>query len=281
MTVIKGLEETEVELLDITVDPFKKLWDFYKIIWYKTDKPYDEKSEEQRQICFDILNFKTLPTPQETIGITFRIRNISKVGLARITRARVGWTFNSVSQAPQKTSQKIMVPLNLMQSKYKNEIEELLAKSEELYNKLYAEEMPPQDIRYISPMGQVGDLNCHVNFLALRQYASRRMCNGLEDELNYIGRLIVREIRNRIVAGTLHKNWEYLLEKIDCTCNGIVCKNIDKVYGNCGRCKSGGVAQTNADYKFNNSSWKKELLRMDKSLLLNGEDKMIEVFKKE
>lgn len=275
--IIEGLSKLKVEILDITNNPFKNLWDFYKIIWYKTDKQYVEGNDEQIKIINDILNMRTLPTPQETINITFRIYGLSRVGLARITRSRIGWSFNSFSSAPQRVKQKTIIPLNILKSKYGEEARELVKKAQELYEKLYDEDIPPQDIRYLSPQGAVGDLNCSVNFLALRSFFSRRICNSLEDEMNMICRLILKEIKLKIDNKEIHENWNYLLPKLDCHCQGIVCKTFDNVYGTCGRCTTGGISRKLADYRFENSWWASELKILPKDMLLSGEERIEEV----
>jgi len=266
----KGFENIKVQIMNIDNEPYKKIWDWFKVIWYKTNElEYDSTNPVIIGHVKDVLDFKALPTGMETIGITFNITGLSRVALARITRSRVGWAFNSFSQAPQRVEIDPIIPLNIYESKHKERAIRLVEEIESLYNDLYDEGIPPQDIRYLTLMGDTGELRCHTNFLALRSFFSRRACNGLEDELNYICRLIVREIKNKILDGELSNDWIALLKYLNCGCTfKKTCNNIDKVYGCCGRY---GNKSTTADFDFDKSCWVKELERLPEDMLFEGE----------
>lgn len=139
--------------------------------------------------------------------------------------------------------------------------------------------------------GQATNLVCVVNFMALRGYFARRCENGLTDELNLIGRLILKELRAAHLSsdGTEKvpgSGWLVLLTKLEAMGADKVCLNTDKVFGNTGRSPSVGkhipssVNEGNkADWDFSKSAWFYELQELPDDLLFPGEKEMIQDWK--
>ncbi len=185
----------------------------------------------------------------------------------------------------------MIVPKNIYESEFGDEARELVRKSQELYNKMVAVGIPPQDCRYMTIHGQTTNLVCVVNFMALRGYFGRRCENGLTDELNLIGRLILKELRKVHLNddGTdkvFGSGWSVLLTKLEAMGADKVCLNTDKVFGNTGRSPSAGkhipssINEDNkADWDFSKSAWYFELQELPDDLLFPGEKEMIEDWK--
>ena len=287
-TIFNGFENLDVEIMKISDNPFKTFWDWYKMTWINLqNKEYDENDEEIKNACLDVLNNRALPTPQEMIQLELKITGLSRVGLAQITRGRVGFAYVVESQMPQKITHRVTVPKNLINSKFYNEIQELILKSQKLYDAMYDDGIPPQDCRYLTMHGQQTNLIMGVNFLALKGFFMMRAENGLTDELNLVCRLIRKRLREYINTSN-DKNWEYLFDKLDCIgADRKVCLNYDKVFGNTGRYPSANDkipsidGKIKPDYDFTKSAWYEELLELDETLLFNDEKEMIRKWKDE
>lgn len=287
-TYYNGFENLKVSLECISENPYKIFWNWYKTTWISLQqKDYDEKDSEILKACNDVLNNRALPTPQEMIQLQFRITGLSRVGLAQITRGRIGFAYNVESQMPQHISHAVTIPKNLYRNpKYKERIVKLIKDSQQLYDEIYNDGIPPQDIRYLTIHGQQTQLIMGVNFLALRGFFAMRAENGLTDELNFVCRLILREIRNHIEENN-DTSWNYLIEKLDCIgSDKKCCVNFDKVFGNTGRYKSVNESiptlngNIRCNYDFTKSAWFQELCEMDVALLFKDEKQMIERWKK-
>jgi hypothetical protein len=192
---------------------------------------------------------------------------------------------------PENIKHEVIIPKNIFESKFGDEARELVTKSQALYDKMVSEGIPPQDCRYMTIHGQVTNLVCVVNFMALRGYFARRCENGLTDELNFIGRLILKELRKVHLNenGTdkvFGSGWSVLLTKLEAMGADKVCLNTDKVFGNTGRSPSAGkhipssINEDNkADWDFSKSAWYYELQELPDDLLFPGEKEMIQDWK--
>lgn len=270
---VEGFSNIEVEIIDITKDPFSILFDWYKTTWENlVDKKYNKNDELCKQACFDILNFKALPISQEAINISFRIKGFSMVCLKQLTRSRINWSFNIKSQMPLPIKHDNNVPLSLLESKHKNRVLQHIQNGTKLYDDLIRDGILPQDARYLICQSQTTEGVACTNYLALRNFYSRRCCNGLADEINLICRKLRLEIKKKIDKKEISKDWEYLLEKLDSGCAfKKTCNNIDAVIGNCKRYSG----MTKGKYAFDKSSWYLELKKINKNLLFDGEQIML------
>ena len=189
---------------------------------------------------------------------------------------------------PETIEHEVTIPKNIYESQFSEEALELVHKSQKLYDKMVAAGVPPQDCRYLTIHGQTTNLVCVVNFMALRGYFARRCENGLTDELNFIGRLILKELRlaHLNADGTdkvFGSGWSVLLTKLEAMGADKVCLNTDRVFGNTGRSPSAGAhipssvnEENKADWDFSKSAWYYELQELPDDLLFPGEKEMIQ-----
>lgn len=294
--IAKGYEKINVSLNSITLKIAENLWNAYKMTWVSLqDINYNPENPIIIKACNDIIDNKALPTPKESINFNFKIENISRVCLAQITRGRIGWWFNVESQMPEYLNHGVTIPLNLFESKYKNEILELVTKSQELYNKLAEEKYPPQDLRYLCTHGQQTSLIADCNYSSLNGFFVMRTENGLTDELNYVARLMKLRIKEAIenayksqkIDNLDYSLWQKMLNGLDCLgSKQKKCLIYDKVFGNTGRFPSGHEnvpskdGKIKPDFDFKKSAWYLELLKLPEELLLPGEKEMIDNWKK-
>lgn len=288
-----GFGNIKVTLLDSgNPRPFEMFWNWYRETWYSIrNEEYDHKNPNHVKAAKEVLEAKALPVPQEALNFQIRVEGLSRVALAQFTRGRVGWAYCVTSQMPEKIEHEVIVPMNIYESRFGEAARDLVRKSQELYEAMVAEGIPPQDCRYMTIHGQTTNLVCVVNFMALRGYFARRCENGLTDELNYIGRLIHHELRKaHLNADGTDKvpgsGWSVLMTKLEAMGTDKVCLNNDKVFGNTGRAPSGGdwvpstINEKNpCDWRFDKSAWFFELQKLPDHLLFPGEKEMIEDWK--
>lgn len=289
MSTFNGFQHINVTLLEQgNPMPFKMFWEWFRETWYSLrNDEYDPDNPEHVQAAMDVIAARALPVPQEALQFQVRIEGISRVGLAQFTRGRVGWAYVVTSQMPERIEHAVTVPKNIYQSEFGDRANQLAEMSQSLYDDMVDAGVPPQDCRYLTLHGQHTNLVCVVNFMALRGYFARRCENGLTDELNYIGRLIHRELRRAHLNedGTdkiKGSGWSHLMTKLDAMGNDNVCLNVDKVFGNTGRAPSAGAHipssvndENPADWKFDKSAWYLELQELPENLLFSGEKEMI------
>jgi len=290
-----GYENLTVELMSTTHhEPFKMFWEWFRQTWNELqDVPWNPNDPQCWQAACDVLNHRALPTPLEVLSFDIKITGLSRVALAQITRGRVGHAFNVESQMPQPIQHAITIPKNIYNHPmFVNRVIAVQEELAKLYNEMYASGIPPQDCRYITLHGQQTSLRWNVNYAALLGFFARRCENGLTDELNMVGRLLRRELRNEFLdaegndydEGT---GWKLLINKLDCMGGSKNCLNNDKVFGNTGRAPSISEAipskaneKLPADYDFSKSAFFDELLEMPNDLLFDGEREMIDDWNK-
>jgi len=294
MTTVSGFGNIRVKLLDSgDPTPFRTFWNWYRETWYSLrNQEFDYTNPKHLEACNEVLAGTALPVPQEAINFQVQIEGISRVGLAQFTRGRVGWAYCVTSQMPEAIEHAVTVPLNIaMHSQFGERASRLAYQAQLLYDDMIAEGIPPQDCRYLTLHGQQTNLVCVVNFMALRGYFARRCENGLTDELNLIGRLILNELREAHLNDSggdriPGSGWSTLLTKLEAMGGNKVCLNTDKVFGNTGRAPSAGkhipsLANPDnlPDWDFSKSAWFFELQRLPDHLLFPGEREMINDWK--
>lgn len=293
MTISNGFGNIKVTLLDSgNTNPFEMFWNWYRETWYTLrNQEWNPNDHKHVEAAKEVVDGKALPVPQEALNFQIRVEGLSRVALAQFTRGRVGWAYCVTSQMPEAIEHDVIVPKNIYESKFGEAARDLVTRSQELYNAMVADGVPPQDCRYLTIHGQTTNLACVVNFMALRGYFGRRCENGLTDELNLIGRLILHELRQAHLNadGTdkvFGSGWSYLLTKLEAMGGNKVCLNNDKVFGNTGRAPSAGdwvpstINEKNpCDWRFDRSAWFFELQELPDHLLFPGEKEMIEDWK--
>jgi len=284
-----GFNQIKVTLLDSGLErPFETFWNWYRETWYSLrDQEYDHTNPKHVEAAKEVLDGKALPVPQEVLNFQIRIEGLSRVALAQITRGRVGWVYCVTSQMPEKIQHNVIIPKNIFESEFGDEARAIVEASQNLYEKMVAAGIPPQDCRYMTIHGQATNMMCGVNFMALRGYFARRCENGLTDELNMVGRLLRHELRKAHLNpdGTDRvpgSGWSYLMNKLEAMGADKVCLNNDKVFGNTGRSTSAGSwipslvnEQNKCDWDFSKSAWYYELQELPEHLLFPGESEMI------
>lgn len=296
-----GYKGISVEIIEYTKHPGKIMWDMLKQTWVNLHNvEYDCNSQLIKTFIEDSLARRLNPVPQEAILIQAIFKGISRVNLAQITRQR-GWFFNSESQMPQHTSHNVIIPLNIVNSKYYERAKKLIEESQKLYDEMTAgndnkntTNIPYQDARYLLLNGQTADIAASFDITKFVSCCGMRLENNTHDEINYLCRLIIKELKDKVKSDKemdcLDKLiYNTILDNCDVFgANRKVGTCYDAMFGNSmKRFKDANEYVTKATseclFDYTKLAWYQELKRMYKEepeLLLPGEKEMIESWEK-
>lgn len=292
--ISKGYEDIKVSVVDYNMNIAKHAWDCYRMTWTSLQNvEYDVNDQRVIEAVTNIIKFRALPMPREQAILTFKIENVSRVMLAQITRQSKA-RFNVESQMPLPVEHNVILPLNIAEDDELNkDAEELIKLSQKVYNKCIAKGIPPQDARYLLMHGQTTSLAYVVNVNDFVSAFAMRCENNLSDEINLVYRLAKRAILNKVSedykAGKIDKlTYEFYTSIITpADCAGAARKvgqNYDRVFGNSferypAANKDVQDITDKCSYDFTKSAWYLEMQRLDKDLLFDNEQKMIDSWK--
>lgn len=281
-----GYENIKVELIDFkgndlakSVTNFGSLGEFYE---NPGDKKYSPADKQCQKIVDEIINGKTFPKYAfEGHSVAFRIHNISRVCLAQLTREK-GF-FCSASGDVRPLTQEFITPRAIYQNKeWMNRLEKIEKDIEDLYIDMCEAGITYMESRYFGFHAQTISLTYTAPMMNWLRSCNSRTENNFADEINYIYRLMLWELKKAIKAEVTDplslKLWNWLLTFAD---NKSWYKR-DHTYNN-----DFARFSTPEGYKFDEcahndwrkSSWKLELERIYKEepyLLFDGEKEMIE-----
>lgn len=292
--ISNGYEDIKVSVIDYNTSIAKHAWDCYKMTWPSLQNvEYDSNNPKVIDAVTNIIKFRALPMPREQAILTFKIENVSRVMLAQITRQSRA-RFNVESQMPEPVEHNVIMPLNIaLDNELNSAATELIELSQKVYDKCIAKGIPPQDARYLLMHGQTTSLAYVVNVNDFVSAFMMRCENNLSDEINLVYRLakkaILDKVKSDYEAGIIDKlTYTFYTEIITpADCAGAARKvgqNYDKVFGNSFARYPAANADVQkitdeCDYDYTKSAWYHELKRIDKSLLFDNEQNMIDSWK--
>lgn len=250
------------------------------------DKEYSPNDPQSERIIGEIINGKTFPKYTfEGHSVAFEIKNISRICLAQLTREK-GF-FCSASGDVRPLTQEFITPRAIYQNKeWMNRLEKIERDIEDLYIDMCEAGIPYMESRYFGFHAQTISLTYTAPMMNWLRSCNSRTENNFADEINYIYRLMLRElktaIKNEVTDPLSIKLWNWLITFAD---NKSWYKR-DHTYNN-----DFERFKTPDGYKFDEyahndwrkSSWKIELERIYKEepeLLFPGEAEMIEKWMK-
>lgn len=246
------------------------------------DKEYSPNDPQSERIIDEIINGKTFPKYAfEGHSVAFEIKNISRICLAQLTREK-GF-FCSASGDVRPLTQEFITPRAIYQNKeWMNRLEKIEKDIEDLYIDMCEAGITYMESRYFGFHAQTISLTYTAPIMNWLRSCNSRTENNFADEINYIYRLMLWELKKAIKAEVTDplslKLWNWLLTFAD---NKSWYKR-DHTYNN-----DFARFSTPENYKFDEcahndwrkSSWKLELERIYKEepyLLFDGEKEMIE-----
>ena len=287
--ISNGYEDITVEVIDYNKQLAEHAWNCYRMTWKKLQNvKYDENNADVINAINNIIEMKALPMPREQALITFRINNISRVCLAQLTRQSKA-RFNVESQMPTPVEHNVILPLNIVGSKFEEKARKLIEASQSLYDELIEDDIPPQDARYLLMHGQTTSLVYVVDVNTFVGSFTMRCENNLSDEINLVYRLCKHAILTTITSDNLtseidnltYKMYNKIISPADCLgAKQHKGMNYDSVFGNSfERYESANdeikSITNNCDYDYKKSAWYKELKRLPDCLLFADEKEMI------
>lgn len=279
-----GYDDISVKLLNFVGNDlarqtvmFGNLGEFYEGV-----NEYSEDNEECQKIVNEIITGKTFPKyALEGHNIAFQINNISRICLAQLTRER-GF-FCSASGDVRPLTQDFITPKAIFNNKeWMVELNDIEDKIERLYIKMCEAGIPYMESRYFGFHAQTISICYNTAYSNWARSCNSRTENNFADEINYIYRLMLFELKKAIKSQVTDKLslklWNWLLSFTDKKS----WYKRDHTYNN-----DFDRFATPEDYKFSEpahndwrkSSWKLELEKMyyeKPELLFNGEKEMIE-----
>jgi len=119
----------------------------------------------------------------EHVSFTFRIEGLSRAALAQLTRHRLA-SFDVESQRYVKLEDvRMVMPDSIARSAFLQEAEVYLTSSMDLYKRMLAAGIAPEDARYVTPQAVVTNLIMTANARELRHFFRLRCCNRAQWEI--------------------------------------------------------------------------------------------------
>lgn len=282
-TFHNGYEDIKVELIDFTGDELaKKVISFGNLAEFYEDntREYSPTNPEDIKIVDEIIAGNTFPKKAlDGHYVAFKIRNISRINLAQLTRER-GF-FCSASGDVRPLTQDFIVPRAIYQNKdYMSQLEKIQKDIEKLYCQMCDDGITYMESRYFGFHSQTISLTYQASASDWLRSCNIRTENNFADEINYMYRLMRYEVIKAVeqIKDPLSKKlWNWLLTFSDRK----TWYKRDHTYNN-----DFARYPTPEGYKFEEpahndwrkSSWKLELEKMYRErpeLLLPGEPEMI------
>lgn len=214
--LINGYKDIRVELLDSPGnDLARKVYEFsknFEFSYYK-DVPYDENNP----VCSEFVNriWRKLYPKYLHDGLTlaFRINGISRICLAQLTREK--GIFMSTSHGAQPLDQELIIPKAIYENKeWLQKFGDICKELEELYIQMAEAGISYMDARYIMPHCQTIRLAYCPTMGQFIHSAKSRLRHGFADEINWIYRLMRKELY-KVRDNCTDKNsvmlWNYVI----------------------------------------------------------------------
>ena len=280
----KGYENISVELqkfegndLARQVVKFGNLAEFYVGI-----DEYDENNPICQKLVNDIIEGRTFPKYCfEGHSVTFQINNISRICLAQLTREN--GIFCSASSGTRPLTQTFVTPLSIYNDpELMDKLQDIDRQVNELYAMMAKKNISYLDSRYFGFHAQEISLCYSAKAYAFMRSCNSRTENNFADEINYIYRLMLWELKKAVTETVTDKlslklwNWLFsFADKKGPYTRDNSYNNDFKRYPD----PEGFIPAEAAHNDWRRSAWKLELEKMyheRPELLFDGEKEMIE-----
>ena len=192
-----GIEEIFVELwnpvnasaaAETIASFYLSTWDDPTPVWAWQGKEAGDVAIHHAQ---DAMSGKVLPNTLESIALTFSIQGLTRATTHQLVRSRVGAVFGQQGGRDNNWGEfNFRVPDTFAGAMGIDTIRGLIGRMNEIYTELIAAGVPFQDARYVLPMGLETSLVASYNLLSFKGLASRRLCNRMMWETNYVVRVM-------------------------------------------------------------------------------------------
>jgi len=181
----------------------------------------DMNDEEARKIVLEKLKSPGgLGNAGEHLFFTFVVDGVSRATTHQLVRTRIGASFsqesqrlNDVREAPFRMPETVKryIEKNTKCVDEVLRIYEAIRNSREVYEMLIdSGEVPYQDARYFLPIGTTTHIYCSYSYTTLYNLARRRLCKGVQWEINTVLRLMKKAVCD--VSSFLDSSWSVVME---------------------------------------------------------------------
>ena len=220
----RGTEGMKVTLIDYPTDPYLAMFTGQTASW----RPWRQKPDSAKEIIdlLDGIAAGKIWAGQvfEAINFTFLIENISRATTHQLVRVRIGAGFMQESGREGTWNKaNFITPLTILENDechklYVDEMSEQIKTYEFLRDK----GIPPQDVRFMYGHGVAQNMWMTINFRALQEWCSKRLCTTMQWEIN----TLARQVRDEVISRFPHLG---ILLKSSCERAG-GCKSITNYY---------------------------------------------------
>lgn len=190
-----GCSRLRVRLLNYPNDIKLALISFLSQTWGPTFDLNNYSSDEISSMIDLALSGKTLSTALESINFTFQIDGLSRASSHQLVRVRIGSGFSQkgMSDAYYGDTDYI-IPASIVAAGKLDEYRQNVETSINTYNDLFKSGVTYQDARFVLPHSVTTSLVWTVNYLALKNFCSKRLMRNQSWEMNALCQLIKFEI---------------------------------------------------------------------------------------
>ena len=175
----EGVRGIKVKLLDWPTNPYRAMFDMATSTWgNKIDKWGDTTPTARFAVIKAVLDFDALPLAMESPSFTFSIEGCSRSAFDQIARARIGAVFSSMGWRDNDHSDiGFRVPQSIWDDKESMANFELVCKSAKSgYHDLVKRGKSSwQDARAFLPISACHNFSMAMNYMALRNFAGKRL----------------------------------------------------------------------------------------------------------
>ena len=184
-----------VELIDFPSNPYKAIMAGQSASWrpWKLGFTKDEIKNTLEGISTGKI---WAGQALEAINLTFAIKNISRACTHQLVRVRIGAGFMQESGREGKWHQApFITPLTILEDDdiHKKYVEGMMAMYE-FYEEIQKSGIPPQDARMAMPHAIAQNMWMTINFRALLEWCSKRLCCNMQWEINSLARMVRDEV---------------------------------------------------------------------------------------
>lgn len=216
-----GFENISVELTAFEGnDLARKIVQFGSFAeFYEGLEEYDENNPICQQIVDEVIAGKTFPKfAFEGHRLQFKVNHISRVCLAQFTREK--GIFCSASSGVRPLSMDLVIPKSIYENQdWMHQLEQIQGRIEHLYCQMLSAGVPFIDARYIGLHAQEISICYSATAIEWLRSCNIRTENNIADEINYVYRLMLYELKKAIqeqVTDKLSlKLWDWLLTFAD------------------------------------------------------------------
>ena len=157
----------------------------------------DDSLEKQIELLLKILSWGHLSVFEHTL-FSFHLSGVSRICLDQLNRYRHASMCMESGRVVDLGEREIVMPESLMTSSHKEEIEQLLATTRNVYDQLKLEGLPREDLRFLIPMGISTQEIFSLNLRELFVVRSQRLCSQAQWEI----RELVGLMSQRLIEAT-------------------------------------------------------------------------------